>query len=574
MNLEIKIIKDNSVLELLNDKTFISRWDELANQNEKVTVIQEPPFVTTWYRQYFNKYQPVLILGFDKNSIMVGIMPLAFSLKDLYLTHAGDGQAEYHGWLCTKDAEEEFPVQALIAIKNNFQIRKWPWRPIPPRSQINWLTSPDLKKEKIYSRIIEEDSPVLDMNDEDKINKIRKNKSIQIKLNRYKKKNNFYIERIKSKEKAKKIFDILSMQCDFRQMAIHQTAPFAQDGNKKPFYIERLNFPENNHFTILWSDSNPIAFHFGACDSDTVYLGLSSYNPLEEKNSPGSILIIKLIEFLKEEGYHFFDLTPGGDSYKEKYCNFHQKIYIPTIYFFKKDKIFSDLKYIMSKTIKNLILSVGGKPKIVKNKLDNTLSMLKNISKLTPLTIIRQLISKVYQKNVYVLYRLLIDDFSPKNFKSYENIAINRYSDLLLYNNSNPYIQRKSDLFSAALRHFSSEDLLYTIVSDSVLAQYGWITKGRKNHKIEDFDIEFDFPENSYLLYDFFTEPNFRKQDLYTKTLETMLNDCTKNGTKEVFIGVYENDFSSRKIFENIGFKIYRKLQRTKTFWMVNKKEY
>ena len=203
MNLEIKIVKDNFVLELLNDKTFISQWEELANQNEKVTVIQEPPFVTTWYRQYSNKYQPILILGFDENSVLVGLMPLAFSLKDQYLTHAGDYHAEYHGWLCKKNIDPEFLVQALIAVKNNFQLRKWQWRPIPPRSQINWLSSPALKKEKIYVRIAEEDSPVLDLNDENKINKIRKNKSIQIKLNRYKKKNSFYIERIKSKEKAK-----------------------------------------------------------------------------------------------------------------------------------------------------------------------------------------------------------------------------------------------------------------------------------------------------------------------------------------------------------------------------------
>jgi hypothetical protein len=39
MNLELKIVKDSNVLELLDDKTFISRWEEIADQNEKVTVI-------------------------------------------------------------------------------------------------------------------------------------------------------------------------------------------------------------------------------------------------------------------------------------------------------------------------------------------------------------------------------------------------------------------------------------------------------------------------------------------------------------------------------------------------------
>jgi hypothetical protein len=497
-------------------------------------------------------------------------MPLAFSLKDHYMTHAGDNQAEYHGWLCKKDVDQEFLIKSLIAIKKNFQMRKWKWRPMPPRSQIDWLSSIDLNKGKIYAIVAEQDSPILDLNDDDKINKIKKNKSIQIKLNRYKKKNGFYIERIKSKDKAEKIFDILSMQCDFRQMAIHQTAPFANDGNKKQFYLELMNYPENNHFTILWAENSPIAFHFGVCDSNTVYLGLFSYNPLEEKNSPGNIMLIKLIEFIKEEGFQYFDLTPGGDNYKEKYCSFHQKIHIPTIYFFKKDKIIYDLKYSLSSTIKKVILSIGGKPEFVKNKLKSVLAILKKNSKLTPLKLFRIL----YEKDVFLLYKFLFDGVSLNSFQTLENVTINNYSDLLLYNNSNPHIEKKSDLFSAALRHFSSDDLLYTIVLDGVLAQYGWMSKGRESLRITDFDTAFNFSENSYLLYDFFTEPNFSRQDLYEKTLETMLNDCRRKGANEVFICVSKKNNPSRSILEKIGFKVFRKFQQTKILWFVHKKEY
>jgi hypothetical protein len=574
MDIEVKINKNESVLDIINDKIFISRWEEIASQNEKVTVIQEPPFVTTWYRQYYNKYQPVLILGFDKNSVVVGIMPLAFSLKDQYLTHAGDGQAEYHGWLCTKDAEEVFPIKALIAIRNNFKLRQWPWRPIPPRSQIGWLSSKELKKEKIYVFFNKEESPVLDLNDEIKISKIRKNKSIQIKLNRYKKKNNFFIERIKSKEKAKIIFDILSLQCDFRQMAIHQTAPFAQDENKKPFYIERLNFPENNHFTVLWADDSPVAFHFGACDSDTVFLGLSSYNPIEEKNSPGSILIIKLIELLKSEGYRYLDLTPGKDKYKQKYSSFLQNIYTPTIYFFRKDKIISDVKYLIKETMKKCIKLTGGQPDVVREKLGNAFSKLKRNLSLAPGEIIRKLITLPYKKKVYFLYRLLTNDLTLNFSQPEYAISINNFSDLLLYNNSNPNIEKKADLFSLSLKHFSSEDILYTIVSGGILAQYGWMAKGGGSFAIDDIDTSFDTPVNSYILSDFFTEPNLNNQDLYSKTLEKMLVDCKKNGATEVFIAVDQNDLSSRSIIEKTGFKVFRTLQETYSFGMVYKKEY
>jgi len=86
--------------------------------------------------------------------------------------------------------------------------------------------------------------------------------------------------------------------------------------------------------------------------------------------------------------------------------------------------------------------------------------------------------------------------------------------------------------------------------------------------------MDFDSPENSYILNDFFTEPNFSKQELYTKTLEKMLIDCRNNDAKEVFIGVSENGIHSRSTIEKIGFTVYRKFQRTKTLWLIRKKEY
>lgn len=573
MNFEIKIVKDNFVLDLLNDKTFINQWYELAKQNEHVTVIQEPPFVLTWYRQYYNRYQPILILGFDKDSILVGLMPLAFSLQGQYLTHAGDYHAEYHGWLCKKNIGQDFPIQALIAVKNNFHLRKWQWRPLPPRSQINWLSSNELKNENIYVSFTEEDSPVLDLNDENKINRLR-TKSVSNQINRYKKRSGFFIERVRSKEKAKEIFDILALQCDFRQMAAHQTTPFANDGNKKPFYIERLNFPENNHFTISWSDNKPIAYHFGACDTDTVYSGLASYDPLEEKNSPSKIHTLKLIELLREEGYHYLDLTPGGDKYKEIYATFHQKIYTLTIFFLKKDKIISDIKSFIKKTLKKWIASAGVQPKIVKNKIDNALAIIKGFTGLRPQKIITNLISLFYGKKIYVLYKFLIDDSSLNDFHSDDNVHINNYTDLLRYDNTNPDIKEKAQLFSGALNHFKSDDLLYTIVMNEVLAQYGWMAKGGKSHRITGVDMDFDSPGDSVILYDFFTDPSYSKEELFTKTLEKMLIESKRNGAKEVFIWVSENGSPEKGLIERIGFKVYRKFQRTNKLWLVHKEEY
>ena len=163
MNIQIKIVADKDVFDLLEDKIFIARWEELARAYKKVTVQQEAPFVTTWYRIYLEKYQPILILGYNENTELVGLIPLAFSRENKYLTHAGDWQAEYKGWLSTREADQYFPIHALIAIKNHFPVKKWNWGWISPRSDINWLSSNTLRREKIYVKVTEEDSPVLDL---------------------------------------------------------------------------------------------------------------------------------------------------------------------------------------------------------------------------------------------------------------------------------------------------------------------------------------------------------------------------------------------------------------------------
>ncbi len=174
MSLEVKIVKDNKALELFDDSTFMAQWEGLVSESQKVTVIQESPFVTTWYKQYSNKYQPILILGFDKNSNMIGLMPLALSIQDKSLTHAGAVQAEYHGWLCKQNFDQEFPVQALIAIKKKLEVKKWQWNWIPPKSQVDWLHSKALKKADIHVRVAQHDSPVLDLTDKEKIASLQK----------------------------------------------------------------------------------------------------------------------------------------------------------------------------------------------------------------------------------------------------------------------------------------------------------------------------------------------------------------------------------------------------------------
>ncbi len=560
MNIHISTLRGNSVFSLLDDENFVYQWKQLAHDDEKATIIQEPAFVITWYKQYVDKYEPVLILGYDSQDSLVGLMPLAFHLKNKCISHAGDYQAEYHGWICRKSIDADFLLQAFIAIRKKFNLKTWKWRSIPPGSEVSWLDSDIFRKQKIYIKYYSVNSALLDLYDEGKLNNLKRYRSNQV--NRYKRRGEFYLERIKSKEKARLVFDELAKQCDFRQMAAYESMPFANDRNKKDFFIERLNYPEKNHFTILWSNGSIVAYHFGSCDSNTVYLGLMGYNPIEEKNSPGSVLIVKLAELLREEGYHYLDLTIGGD-YKEKYCNLHQKLSIPTIYFSRKEKIIADCKGFAWDTLKYLISKTGGQPKAFSNKMKRFKGSIKNLLSLNLSDLFNKLSSFIYNKEVFILYKLNVDGHRATDPDHSGMVHINKYPDLLL--SAELRSECKKELLKNALRHFCQEDMLYTVVLEGVLAQYGWMTRGGACQKSPDEIMQFNTPVNSFILYDFLTEKKYNKEELFPRVLEKMIKECRLKGAAEAYIPVRAIDSSERNLIEKYGFKIDHKRSKTKT---------
>lgn len=568
MKITIKIVTDEEVFRLLDSKQFISAWNELSFKDKKVTVIQERPFVLTWYFQYSSVYKPILVLGYDESNQLVGLMPLAFSLKDKYLTHAGDGQAEYHGWISKEDIDQDFPIQALIAIKKLFKIKKWKWRWTPPKAKNEWIFSPLLTKNNIYVKFRRENSPRINLKNDERLRKLRKNKTIKNQFNQLKQKGGFHIERITDKEKLKKLIDVIVIQCDFRHAATHQVAPFERDDIKRNFYIARMNYPSNNHFTVLWLENKILAYNYGACDSDTVYLGLTSFDPLEARNSPGNLFILELADFITKEGYSFLDLTPGGDKYKKRFCNEYQELVETTFYFNLIEKKKADLHESFINILKKCFILFGINKDIVKNKIANLKDLAKRFTSLTLSKLLKKIISLIYEKHEYMQYYITSEIYKIRSLQEDNNINIQKYSDLLLHKENNV---ARDKLLSEALKRFIKGETLYTIVQNGVLAHYGWMVKGGKVHRLMPVDMEFKSPLDSIVLYDFYTNPQFRKQGLYTKNLQKMICDSFNLGAQKVYIGVLSQNTPSKKVIEKSGFIFFRRYKKTRLLWKIKK---
>lgn len=466
--MDIQLLPENESLHKLSDQHFISIWQQLAKDSESLTLIQEVEFASSWYQSYLHDFKPLLVIGFNEAKDIIGILPLAISRSDKKLSHAGQDQAEYNGWICKKNFERTFLTHTLITIKKQLVISDWEWTWMPPNTDVNCLDLTLLRQHNIYINQVSCESPIYALNDTKRINKIKKSKAMKSKNNRLNRKGELRIERITDKATTEKIITDIIRQCNFRHLSLYNYMPFESDKNKAAWHLNQMKNPRHVHFTVLWQGDRLLACNYGYCTDDTVMVGLFTYDPIEGANSPGNIFLIKLIEYITEEGYTYLDLTPGGDEYKERFCNQHNTLIKPTICFNRlslaKHFIKSSLRHYVKKqlngrfTIRDIASLQAIKEKGLLNSVKNRI--------------------QYYKKDAATLF---VYDQTTQKKQTKASVNINQYSDLLAFNDAKSDLSHK-EVVHSALRKFQRGDQLFTIIIDNTLLAFAWLALPGKKH--------------------------------------------------------------------------------------------
>ena len=97
--------------------------------------------------------------------------------------------------------------------------------------------------------------------------------------------------------------------------------------------------------------------------------------------------------------------------------------------------------------------------------------------------------------------------------------------------------------------------------------------KAGKTPGLVDLDGEFKPPPDSAFMYDFYTDPQFRREDLSSKALNKMIYDSVIDGIQEIFIDATDRNFVSETLIEKTGLKMYRIFVKSRFLWIVKKKE-
>jgi hypothetical protein len=300
------------VFDLLPDVKFQQDWDALYGTCPWGTVFQSRAFVATWYHIYRSEYLPVLLTEHTGDQL-TGLLSLARDKTGL-IVGAGAKQAEYQVWLSSGDHGDHFISNALLKLWKHFPGTGIQLKYLPGKTPLGWVP-----KDKVWNKRCELRTykhPVL-LIDEDSISLELKKKNRREKINRLKRLGELKFERVTDSKTFSAIFDQLATQYDFRKGAMFNTVFFLADPLRKEFLLAL--FKQNLlHATILKLDNEIIASNVGTTGKNWVHLqGINSHAPLYARYSPGILHFLMLGKLLAAEGIKVFDLTPGGDSYKE-----------------------------------------------------------------------------------------------------------------------------------------------------------------------------------------------------------------------------------------------------------------
>lgn len=320
-----ELLAGDEVLQLLSENDFRNQWALLYEKCAWTTVFQSIEFVANWYGLYRDTYLPILVKTEVKGEL-VGLLPLTLFKKKSgntsYIMGAGSYEADYHCWLATPENSNEFIDAALTNVMSRFPEAHIILRHLPPGVSLDWLSTEKTKwrhRSVLYSLT----RPLIVMSD------FRVSKRDRKRVRQVEAIGSF--QKLADEDEFASVLNKLATYYDFRQAAMFNKTPFRADARRKDFLLAL--FREGLlHVTTITHKDAVVASVAALISKNQANLGaINLHSPFFTKYSPGFVHFLMLNQLFMTEGIESFDLTPGGDPYKERLATQHDPVKILVI---------------------------------------------------------------------------------------------------------------------------------------------------------------------------------------------------------------------------------------------------
>jgi RimJ/RimL family protein N-acetyltransferase len=331
---------------------------------------------------------------------------------------------------------------------------------------------------------------------------------------------------------------------DFRQGAVNRTTPFSQDPQKLHYFqqlIEKMG--EHMHLTGMWLDGELVSAHMGYIAADAVQMAIICHSPVHASYSPGRAHLLYLLELLQAEGFSHFDLTPGGDSWKDRSASFTDTVFELVHYTSPLQGGLADVSRVTNNLARRAIRGLGIDSAGLKRTVKRSRRLLRQGK---PGNILRRLASEVELR----VYSIQSRDPTPTVNKFRKNCL----EDLLKFEAVESW-QDKYDFLSVAMRRLASGEIAYSHADHDRLLSYFWLIPSARKAVFSEVKQGIRLPEGSAVQYDAFTHPASRGKGLYQAAMTEGLSDAfQQHQATRVFVGVVSTNAASRHVIEKVGY--------------------
>ncbi len=550
---------------LLNDAGFCTRWTELYQKCPWGTVFQELEYIRIWYRNYKEDTELILIYQTDQAGNLTGLLPISRNFADDGLTIAGGYHSEYQTWLATPENGNAFPEKAVNKLRDYYPESRLQLMFLAPNTPLEWLQG-------TWSKLVRLQSvprPLVDLDAKNTSAASLRKRGNKTRIRQLKKRGTLKFTELRCAERFGNIFDQIEDFSRLRLSAIHNVR-FEKDKNRKSFHIDLMKETDIVYPTLLEIDDEIASAQVCFQNQDEMLLSITSMSPHFSKQSPSKIHMLMLGHKLKQTKFTRFDLSPGN-GYKTRFATDIQESYSLTMFFKKSDFLASVIKRkfitFARKSLEHLCITKSD----VCDLADRILHKMKRAKfSAVPKTIATNLVRRMFNNQECRMYS--IDVRTIESLKNPALMKKDSISDLLQYRPVEGWQETTSQFHKKVLDNFEKGYRSYTYAENGKLLHYGWLIERQKVSRVYEVDQLFNLPDDTAVLFDYYTHPDARGQGLYQKSILQGLHDAAKiPGIERVFIGVMAENKPSRHVIEKLGFKHHGSLFKVTRFGLVRK---
>ncbi len=570
--MQIDVIRGAAAHVLCADPGFRAAWMALLARCPWATAFQSPGFVCTWYSVHAAQVEPVLLLWRDADGGLRGLLPLCRSGRD-GLAVAGTVQAEYHAWICAAEDCATFGMAALRAARPLIPGRtSLHFQYLPPALPVDWLrqvcaptTALGDDPNRSIGILRPLPRPILRLGDGKDIADSLKKSANKSKIKRLGKIGPLVFRQITDPEEFDRLLEAMIPSYNLRHAAVHGVAPFLSNPLKLPFYRQLMRVPGLLHVTIMQVGDTLAAFHAGVPSGRELQLGITMHNPWLSKHSPAKIHMLLLSKLLVEQGFDRFDLTPGGDTYKQRFANDWDTVHTLSVYGNVPARALGQFKYTLADRVRALLAArhiTTSEARIRAKRLRGQLAL-----RVLPGTI-RAAGHWVHSHEEHRIYALDVANIRKDNTPL---PAVRRDDEAaLLCCPPTPRWPTRGELASIALSRFEAGMHVYTIRDGEVLCALGWLAEQPDADFIAELLPGFTVPAASALVFDFYTHAAHRRRGYARAILTTILNDVAANpAVRQVILPVPVDSPGALRLVSALGARYLGSVRATRRWGRV-----